>query len=61
LSERKTHDWNCDKCLYWDAGYCKKKPPVLVVGNDMGGFPKTVPFDWCGEYVRWNTHTVETP
>ena len=41
----------CDVCKYWvfdpimEIGACHRNPPY------PGGWPKTLPDDWCGEFM----------
>ena len=51
----------CEKCVYWEAGLCKRYPPSRFSGNYQGDpelkyysyiFPETESDCWCGEYKR---------
>lgn len=51
----------CNTCRHWDVGRqdgytglapCKRFPPLRdPAARDGWGYPKTLPYDWCGEYA----------
>lgn len=53
----------CKSCVFWrkevDVGVCKRFPPVLVPILSLTGIqPKTLPTDWCGEWVDNGKQTI---
>ncbi len=41
----------CETCAYWDAGECKRFPPVINMdGKFTYHWPETADVEWCGEH-----------
>lgn len=61
----------CGSCEFWEAGQCKRFPPVMtlwptdnqhpIMYMPTPGWPTVGPTDWCGEYAAAHQLTRHRP